>query len=108
MTKDRKKTGGRTKGVQNKNTPEKKHRAEKILQLIESDYFDKDIKHLSPSQRLNLYSEMLEYVMPKLSRQEVNAHITQKIISIEYGNNLSRDSYTPLRAIGDTPAEKAV
>lgn len=64
------KSGGRVKGTPNKKTAEQMDRAEKVLRLIESDYLDKDIKKLTPGQRILLYSDMLEYVAPKLSRVE--------------------------------------
>lgn len=65
------KYGGRVKGTPNKKTAEAISRAERILRLIERVYFEKDIKGLTSSQRLLLYSDMLEYVSPKLSRQEL-------------------------------------
>lgn len=66
-----KKYGGRVKGTPNKKTAEAISRAERILRLIERQYFEKDIKTLTSSQRIFLYSDMLEYVSPKLSRTEV-------------------------------------
>jgi len=74
------KTGGRTKGTPNKDTAEKKERAERILQIIETEYFDQDIKKLTSAQRLDLYSSMLEYVLPKLSRQELKGGLNNKNI----------------------------
>lgn len=62
------KTGGRTKGTPNKKTAEHRERAERVLHLIESDHLEKDIKKLTPGQRMILYADMLEYVAPKLSR----------------------------------------
>jgi hypothetical protein len=73
------KYGGRTKGTLNKKTAEALSRAEKILQLIEKDYFDHDIAELSASQRMTLYSDMLEYVTPKLSRTELTGSIATVI-----------------------------
>lgn len=64
------KTGGRVAGVKNKKTVEQLARAERILQLIENDYFENDIKLISPGQRMDLYQNMLEYTAPKLSRVE--------------------------------------
>lgn len=65
------KHGGRKKGTPNRKTTEAISRAERILSLIERKYFEKDIEALTSSQRMILYSDMLEYVAPKLSRQEV-------------------------------------
>jgi len=62
------KTGGRKKGTPNKKTAEQLERAEKILQLLETKYLEKDISKLTPNQRVWLFSSMLEYRSPKLSR----------------------------------------
>jgi hypothetical protein len=75
-----KKYGGRVKGVPNKKTADQKNRAERILQLIDDQYFDKDIKKLTPSQRMILYSGMLEYVAPKLSRSELKGDLKHEVI----------------------------
>lgn len=72
------KTGGRSKGTPNKRTAEVLSRVEKILQLIESKYLESDIKALTPSQRMTLYSDMLEYVSPKLSRSEVRGDLKDR------------------------------
>lgn len=74
------KTGGRQKGSVNKKTAEQKNRAEKILQLIEDKYFEKDIKKLSPSQRMILYTSMMEYVAPKLSRTALAGNVKHEMI----------------------------
>ena len=65
------KFGGRTKGTLNRKTAESITRAERVVRLIESTYLEKDIKALTPGQRMMLFSDMLEYCSPKLSRQEV-------------------------------------
>lgn len=81
------KYGGRTKGTPNKKTVDALDRAERILQLIENEYFEKDIKALTSSQRMTLYSEMMEYRTPKLSRREVSGSVaidlTTAIIGFE-------------------------
>jgi hypothetical protein len=74
------KSGGRKKGTPNKKTAEQLSRAEKILQLIEDHYFKNDIKKLTSFQRINLYTSMLEYVAPKLSRTEVRGSGDKKLI----------------------------
>ena len=65
------KTGGRKRGTINKRTADSQDRAERVLLMIESDFLEKDIKQLSASQRMQLYSDMLEYRLPKLSRAEI-------------------------------------
>lgn len=62
------KTGGRKKGAVNKKTAEVIDRAGRVLALIESKYLEKDIARLTPGQRVLLYSDMMEYKAPKLSR----------------------------------------
>lgn len=64
------KSGGRRKGTPNKKTAEEIDRATRVLELIESQYLEKDIKALTPSQRMILYADMMEYKVPKLSRTE--------------------------------------
>jgi hypothetical protein len=64
------KFGGRKKGIPNKKTAEQLSRAERLLRLLEQG-LDEDIEKLSPAQRVALFSDMLEYASPKLSRQEV-------------------------------------
>lgn len=82
-----KKYGGRKRGTPNKKTAESISRAEKVLRLIESKHIASDIKALTASQRMILYSSMLEYVSPKLSRQEIkgglNLTISNKPIVFE-------------------------
>lgn len=75
-----KKYGGRIRGTPNKKTFEQLSRAENILTLIEDNYFEKDIKMLSPSKRMDLYAQMLEYVAPKLSRQDITGNLNHKMI----------------------------
>lgn len=59
-------------------------RAERVLQILEGDHLDKDIKKLTASQRVLLYCDMLEYVAPKLSRVAheggTNNELTIKIV----------------------------
>lgn len=73
------KYGGRTKGTPNKRTAEKIERAERVIQLLEEKYFDKDVAKISPAQRVALYSDMLEYVSPKLSRTELTGNVNSTI-----------------------------
>lgn len=90
------KTGGRIRGTPNKKTAEALSRAERVLQLIEKDYFEKDIKTISSAQRLDLYSSMLEYVAPKLSRQEIRGGLNNKtILEIVRANGSNLLTHTP-------------
>lgn len=65
------KSGGRTKGTPNKKTADVLDRVSRVLELIESDHLEKDIKKLTPGQRMTLYADLLEYKAPKLSRTEL-------------------------------------
>lgn len=90
------KTGGRTKGTPNKKTAEAISRAERILQLIESDYFEQDIQEITSAQRIFLYSSMLEYVSPKLSRQELRGSLNNKtVLEIVRRTNPTELGYAP-------------
>jgi hypothetical protein len=74
----RKKSGGRKKGTPNKATVEVKQRAESLLQKIETQFLEDDIKKLTPLQRTNLYLGLMEYTLPKLRRVDgnLNANIS--------------------------------
>lgn len=65
------KSGGRVKGTPNKKTADVLDRVTRVLELIESDHLEKDIKKLTPGQRMTLYADLLEYKAPKLSRTEL-------------------------------------
>lgn len=65
------KSGGRQKGSLNKNTVEEKDRAARVLDLIEAEFLEDDIRALSPHQRMMLYSDMMEYKSPKLARTTI-------------------------------------
>ena len=78
---------GRKKGQLNRQTVEQKGRAEAILQLLENEYLEDDIKNISASQRATLFSDMLEYASPKLSRVDnriqANINLSDEPITFE-------------------------
>ena len=78
---------GRKKGQLNRQTIEQKGRAEAILQLLENEYLEDDIKNISASQRATLFSDMLEYSSPKLSRVDnriqANINLSDEPITFE-------------------------
>ena len=78
---------GRKKGQLNRQTIEQKGRAEAILQLLENEYLEDDIKNISASQRATLFSDMLEYASPKLSRVDnriqANINLSDEPITFE-------------------------
>ena len=64
--------GGRTKGTQNKTTSKVK---DWISQLIDDNrsQIEKDIKKLSPKDRIQVFEKLMQYVVPK--QQSVRADI---------------------------------
>lgn len=74
------KSGGRIKGTPNKKTADAIDRATRVLELIESEYLEEDIKKLTPGQRMTLYSDMMEYKVPKLSRTELQGGTKNEMI----------------------------
>lgn len=66
------KTGGREQGTPNKRTAEVMDSVQRAINLIDGDpdKFQQDIEALTPSERLKLYANLLEYVRPKLARTE--------------------------------------
>lgn len=84
-----KKYGGRKKGVPNKKTAEQLDRAEKIIQIIERDYLMYDLESIGPKTRMLLFSDLLEYVQPKLTRVDNTGEIKQELtIKIDRGSNV--------------------
>ena len=64
------KVGGRKKGTPNKTTASIRSRIQK---LVDSEYEAvlEDLKELSPKDRVNAFISMLEFVLPKLNRSEI-------------------------------------
>ncbi len=89
-----KKTGGRNKGSINRKTAEEIDRAGRILDLIESEYLEYDIKELTAYQRMTLYADMIEYKAPKLSRTEVHGKLDNKIILEIVRHNKTQAEHT--------------
>lgn len=65
-----KKFGGRKKGTPNKDTATLR---EKINNLLEDQWETvlSDMGELSPKERIDIYTRLMEYSLPKLSRTEV-------------------------------------
>lgn len=84
------KSGGRTKGTPNKKTAEVLDRVSHVLEIIESNHLESDIKKLTPGQRMILYSDLLEYKAPKLSRTELRGGTKDELkITIVRSHNKS-------------------
>ena len=66
---------GRPKGAKDKFKQETKRRIDKVLTQLELTLED-DIKALPDSQRVRLWTELQEYINPKLQRTEIKGEIT--------------------------------
>lgn len=64
------KTGGRKKGVSNKDTKEIK---QFLKSLINENQIQLDLESLSPSERLNFIVRILPYITPKAMEIEINS-----------------------------------
>lgn len=74
---------GRPKGSQNKTTAQIREYLMQLAEAIESDLIN-DIELLSPGERVKTYLAIMEYLLPKLSRQQ-NEHADNDInINISY------------------------
>jgi len=58
---------GRKKGSKNKRTEEKIKKIEYVINLLEES-IEIDIKELKPAERAKMWSDLQEYVRPKLQR----------------------------------------
>lgn len=78
-----KKFGGRKKGTPNKETKELR---ERISALLESEWETilRDLKTLTPKERIDTYTKLLEYSLPKLSRAENTHEIEEKTVTISF------------------------
>ena len=87
MARNGSKSGGRTKGTPNKKTVEQLDRVEKVLQVIEDKYLMSDLQNISSGQRMNLYADLGEYKLPKLTRTDHriqgNINISDEPITFE-------------------------
>ena len=66
---------GRPKGAKDKFKQETKRRIDKVLTQLE-ETLEADIKALPDSQRVRLWTELQEYINPKLQRTEIKGEIT--------------------------------
>jgi len=66
---------GRPKGAKDKFKQETKRRIDKVLTQLE-ETLEADIKALPDVQRVKLWTELQEYINPKLQRTEIKGEIT--------------------------------
>ena len=82
------KTGGRTKGVQNKITTEVK---EKLQVLIDKTVDELTTANLSVSHKLKLLELALNYTLPKLAHTYNEVDNKQKSFRVEYVGKTDTD-----------------
>ena len=82
------KTGGRTKGVQNKITKEVK---EKLQLLIDKTIDELTTANLSISHKLKLLELALNYTLPKLAHTYKEVDNKQKSFRVEYVGKTDKD-----------------
>ena len=82
------KTGGRTKGVQNKITKEVKG---KLQVLIDKTIDELSTANLSVSHKLKLLELALNYTLPKLAHTYKEVDNKQKSFRVEYVGNVGED-----------------
>ena len=66
---------GRPKGAKDKFKQETKRRIDKVLTQLELT-LEADIKALPDRERVRLWTELQEYINPKLQRTEIKGEIT--------------------------------
>lgn len=76
-----------------------------VLEAFNEIQKDPDHKLISFAKK---YPRDFYNIAAKLIPTEVSGQITNKQIHIVYGNNISRDSYSPLRAVNGSQSEEAV
>ena len=67
------KTGGRTKGTQNKSTAEIREHFQKLV-TDNLEQLDSDLKSLEPLQRLKMVIEISKFIVPTLKNMDVTAN----------------------------------
>ena len=90
-----KKTGGRTKGAQNKTTAAIKQTITDVITTYEaSGQLSKDFLSLEPYQRLTISERLIQYVVPK--QQAISADIELSVAEKTVADKLNtlNDEYT--------------
>ncbi len=72
--------GGRPKGVKNKITREIQERIEWVLELLD-DRLEEDIDKLKAPERIKLWSDLQEFIRPKLQRVNLEVGGEDKAIT---------------------------
>lgn len=61
---------GRPRGAENKSSAERKQKLKDLVEAIEADHLEDDLKKLSARDRVKIYLAAHEYLVPKLGRVE--------------------------------------
>jgi hypothetical protein len=72
---------GRPKGVPNKTTQELKETINKIVSISLDNYLEdiEKVRKQDPMKALQLSKDLIEYVMPKMSKMELSGEINHKV-----------------------------
>lgn len=83
--KGRKKTGGRSKGVGNKDISEFKKELKSGLVERLSNFFELlDSENLADKDKINAYLKALEFVMPKQQKIDMDADLHTNLIQVQF------------------------
>lgn len=69
---------GRKKGSQNKDNAPIREKFQQLLDEYGIDQMVKDLRALSPKDRMTIISGLAEYIVPKLARTEIQAAVETK------------------------------
>ena len=72
--------GGRPKGVKNKVTREIQAKVEWVLELLD-ETVEEDLKKMKPPERIKLWTDLQEYIRPKLQRVNLDVGAEDKAIT---------------------------
>ena len=72
------KVGGRVKGTPNKVTAPIREKFQQLLDEYGIDEMVKDLRALSPKDRMTIIAALAEYIVPKLARTEIQAAVETK------------------------------
>lgn len=70
-----KKTGGRTKGVGNKDIAPLREKFQQLLDGYSIEEMRKDLKELDGNERLKIVIGLAEFVVPKLQRSDISGSL---------------------------------
>ena len=84
--------GGRPKGIKNKITREIQAKVEWVLEMLD-ETVEEDLKKMKPPERIKLWTDLQEYIRPKLQR-----------VNLDVGNEDKSISKITFEVVGAAPA----